>query len=171
FIDAAPLIRARIPGAALFIIGDELAADHGYRRDLEARAAGQVIFTGHRPDIPAVLPDLDIVTVPSLEESACYAAAEALLMRTGVVSSNVGGLPDTIRHVHTGLLVPPADPPALADAVCSLIADPARRAAMAAQGRTECLHRFDITTTITHLETLYTQALHTQAPYTQARAR
>jgi glycosyltransferase involved in cell wall biosynthesis len=162
FIDAAPLIRARHPAAALFIIGDELAGDHGYRRDLQARAAargGGITFTGHRPDIAAVLAGLDIVVTPSLEESACYAAVEALLMGKGVIASNVGGLPDTIRHHRTGLLIPPADPAALADAVTTMITDPALRTRLARQGRTEALHRFDINNTITHIETLYNSAL------------
>ena len=51
FIDATPQIRARMPGAAFFVVGDELTGDRGYRRELEARAAalGGVISTGrHR---------------------------------------------------------------------------------------------------------------------------
>jgi glycosyltransferase involved in cell wall biosynthesis len=162
FIDAAPLIRARIPGAAIFVIGDELAGDRGYRRELQARAArldAGVIFTGHRPDIAAVLAGLDVIAVPSLEESACYAAVEALLMGKGVVASNVGGLPDTIRHGHTGLLVPPGDPAALAAAITGLLTDPARRHHMAQQGRAECLHRFDIDTTVAQVEAVYRAAL------------
>jgi glycosyltransferase involved in cell wall biosynthesis len=158
FIDAAPLIAARIPGAALFIIGDELGGDRGYRRELEARAAargGLVRFTGHRPDIAAVLAGLDVIAVPSMEESACYAVVEALLMGKGVVASNVGGLPDTIRHGHTGLLVPPGDPAALAAAITDLVTDPARRHHMAQTGRAECLHRFDIDTTVEQVEAVY----------------
>ena len=114
-----------------------------------------MIFTGHRPDIAAVLAGLDVVAVPSMEESACYAVVEALLMGKGVVASNVGGLPDTIRHGHTGLLVPPGDPAALAAAITDLVTDPARRHHMAQTGRTECLHRFDIDTTVAHIEALY----------------
>jgi glycosyltransferase involved in cell wall biosynthesis len=161
FIDAAPLIRAALPGAALFIIGDELAGDRGYRRALEARAAragAGVIFTGHRTDIPAVLAGLDVLVAPSLEESACYAAIEALLMGKGVVASNVGGLPDTIRHGRTGLLVPPGDPAALARAVTTLITHPALRHQLGRTGRTDALHRFDINTTVQQIEDLY---LHT----------
>jgi glycosyltransferase involved in cell wall biosynthesis len=162
FIDAAPLIRDKIPGAAIFVVGDELAKDSGYRRDLQARAAARdagVIFTGYRPDIAAVLAGLDVVACPSMEESACYAAVEALLMGKGVVASDVGGLPDTIRHGQTGLLVPPGDPAALADAVATLIADPALRDQMGRRGRAECLDRFDINTTVSQVEALYLQSL------------
>ncbi len=158
FIDAAPLIRAQVPGAALFVIGDELAGDRGYRHELEQRAAargGGITFTGHRPDIASVLAGLDVVVSPSMEESACYAVVEALLMGKGVVASNVGGLPDTIRHGQTGLLVPPGDPAALAGAVTAMVAHPDLRARMGRLGRTECLHRFDISTTVHQVESVY----------------
>jgi glycosyltransferase involved in cell wall biosynthesis len=158
FIDAAPLIRARVPGAVLFVIGDELTGDRGYRRELQARAAAlgaDVRFTGHRSDIAAVLAGLDVVVSPSIEESACYAVVEAMLMGKGVVASNVGGLPDTVRHGQTGLLVPPGDPAALAAAVAALAADPARCAEMGRRGRAECLRRFDIDATVAEVEAVY----------------
>jgi glycosyltransferase involved in cell wall biosynthesis len=163
FIDAAPLIQARVPGAAIFVVGDELAVDRGYRRELEARAAARgaaVHFTGHRPDIAAVLAGLDVVVIPSIEESACYVAVEALLMGKGVVASEVGGLPDSVRHGQTGLLVPPGDPAALAAAVATLIADPAMGQEMGRRGRQECLRRFDIDATTAQVEALYRAALH-----------
>jgi glycosyltransferase involved in cell wall biosynthesis len=162
FIDAAPLIAQAVPGAALFIVGDELGVDQGYRRELAARAAaagGLVRFTGHRADIPAVMAGLDVVVAPSMEESACYAAIEALLMGKGVVASNVGGLPDTVRHGQTGLLVPPGDPAALARAVTTLIKDPALRHRLGTAGREDCLHRFNISTTVAQIEDLYLRSL------------
>jgi glycosyltransferase involved in cell wall biosynthesis len=164
FLDAAPLILARTPSAHMFVVGDELAGDGTYRRALEARAAalgvaGKVHFTGHRHDIATVLAGLDIVVNPSLEESACYTMVEALLMERGVVASNVGGLPDTVQHGSSGLLVPPADPAALAAAVTELIADPHQRREMGRRGRLHCLHQFDIEATVASVESIYLQAL------------
>ncbi len=143
------------------MVGDELAGDRGYRRELEARAAARgadIRFTGHRPDVAAVLAGLDVVVCPSMEESACYAAVEALLMGKGVVASDVGGLPDTVRHGQSGLLVPPGDPAALAAAVATLIADPAMRQEMGRAGRQECLRRFDVNTTTAQVEAVYVRA-------------
>ena len=164
FLDAAPLILQQVPGAQLFVIGDELAGDGRYRRSLESRAAalglsGQVHFTGHRTDIDSVLAGLDVVVNPSLEESACYTMVEALLMQRGVVASDVGGLPDTVQHDETGLLVPPGDPVALAAAVTELLTDPARRRAMGRLGRERCLRQFDIRATVAQMEALYRTAL------------
>ncbi len=164
FLDAAPLILARVPDARLFVVGDELAGTGAYRRSLEGRAAalglrGRVWFTGYRSDIASVMAGLDVVVNPSMAESACYTMVEALLMRRGVVASNVGGLPDTVQHGETGLLVPPGDPAALAAAVVELLADPVRRQAMGRLGRERCLRRFDIDATVAQIDGLYRAAL------------
>ena len=164
FLEAAPLILQKVPGAHLFVVGDELAGNGDYRRGLESRAialglAGHVHFTGHRADIASVLAGLDVVVNPSLEESACYTMVEALLMERGVVASNVGGLPDTVQHGETGLLVPPGDPAALATAVAELLADPRTRREMGRRGRDRCLRQFDIHVTVAQVEALYRQSL------------
>jgi glycosyltransferase involved in cell wall biosynthesis len=164
FLDAAPLILASRPDARLFVIGDSLLRSGDYRRCLEARAAalglaGRLHFTGHRADVAAVLAGLDVVVSPSIAESACYSMVEALLMGRGVVASDVGGLPDTVQHGETGLLVPPGDPAALAGAVTRLLADPARRQRMGRLGRSRCLHQFDIGGTVAQVDALYQATL------------
>jgi glycosyltransferase involved in cell wall biosynthesis len=160
FIDAAPLILDRFPAARLFIVGDELVGNGDYRRRLEARAAARGVasrihFTGFRSDIGAIMAGLDVLVNPSMDESACYTVAEAMLMRKGVVATNVGGLPDTVWHGQTGLLIPPADPAALAAAVTTLLADPDLAARLGEQGRELCLRQFDITATAAQVDALY----------------
>jgi glycosyltransferase involved in cell wall biosynthesis len=164
FLAAIPLILRRLPAAHFFVVGDELAGTGEYRRTLEAMAGAlgadaRVHFTGHRSDIAGVLAGLDVVACPSIEESASYAMVEALLMRKGVVASNVGGLPDTVLPGKTGLLVPPADPAALAAAVTELLGDPARRQELGSRGRDHCLRTFDINATAAGVETLYRRGL------------
>jgi glycosyltransferase involved in cell wall biosynthesis len=169
FIDSvAPLLK-RVPAAHAFVVGDEFHGDGGYRRALERLAAergvaDRVHFTGHRSDTQKVLAGLDVLACPSLEESASYAAIEGLLMRRGVVASNVGGLPDTVQHDETGLLVPPADPHALADAVATLLTDADRRRRLGALGRERCLRRFDIDRTAADVEAIYLSAVRRANP-------
>jgi glycosyltransferase involved in cell wall biosynthesis len=164
FLEAAPLILQQVPDAQIFVVGDEFMGDGTYRRSLEDRAAalgvqGRVHFTGHRTDIPSVLAGLDVVACPSLVESASYALVEALLMGKGVVASDVGGLPDSVRHGETGLLVPPADPAALASAVTDLLAAPVWRAELGRRGREHCLRQFDVRSTVAKVEALYREGL------------
>jgi glycosyltransferase involved in cell wall biosynthesis len=164
FIDAVPAILRTHPAARFFIVGDEFAGDGEYRKGLEARAAAlgvadRVCFTGFRSDIGNIMAGLDVLVNPSIDESACYAVVEALLMLKGVVATNVGGLPDTVRPGQTGLLIPPADPSALATAVGTLLADPVMRRQLADRGRELVLRQFDINTTATQVDQLYRSAL------------
>ncbi|MCM0678499.1 glycosyltransferase [Micromonospora phytophila] len=163
-LDAVPRLLARVPDTHVFVVGDEFVGTGDYRRALEERAArlgviGRVHFTGHRSDIQNVLAAMDVLVNPSLEESACYAMIEALLMEKGAVASDVGGLPDTVQHGETGLLVPPGDATALADAVGDLLTDPHRRREMGRLGRIRCLRRFDIERTVADVEAVYRRAL------------
>jgi glycosyltransferase involved in cell wall biosynthesis len=75
-----------------------------------------------------------IVVSPSLYEGFGLPAAEAMACGTPVIATTAGAFPETIVHNETGVLVPPADARALADAIASLLADPARRAAMGVAG-------------------------------------
>ncbi|MDQ0989419.1 glycosyltransferase family 4 protein [Streptomyces sp. V3I7] len=164
FLDAIPLILRQNPEARFFVVGDELVGDGKYRRELERRAArlgiaDRIRFTGFRSDISSVMAGLDVLVNPSMDESACYTVVEALLMRKGVVATDVGGLPDTVQHGRTGLLIPPADPPALAQAVNALLADPAARLRMACRGRELALRQFDIAGTVGQVNELYHEAL------------
>ncbi|MFI7577236.1 glycosyltransferase family 4 protein [Micromonospora sp. NPDC049497] len=163
-LDAVPRLLAQVPGVHVFVVGDEFVGTGDYRRALEDRAtrlgvADRVHFTGHRSDIQNVLAAMDVLVNPSLEESACYAMIEALLMEKGAVASDVGGLPDTVQHGETGLLVPPGDAAALADAVAELLTDPVRRREMGRLGRVRCLDRFDIERTVADVEAVYREAL------------
>jgi glycosyltransferase involved in cell wall biosynthesis len=164
FLDAVPLILSEIPGAHFFVVGDDHAGIGAYRRNLAARAADlgvstNVHFTGWRSDIPNVLAGLDVSVSASLEESACYAVVEALLMKCGVVATNVGGLPDTVCDGQSGILVPPGDRRQLAAAVVKLLADPALREQMGSHGREHCLRRFDIAATVASVDAIYRSGL------------
>ncbi|MEO5877794.1 MAG: glycosyltransferase family 4 protein [Streptosporangiaceae bacterium] len=174
FIDAVPLILQQYSNARFFVVGDELIGDGEYRRALELRAArlgvgDRIQFTGFRSDLNSVIAGLDVLVNPSMDESACYTVVEALLMLKGVVATDVGGLPDTVRHGRTGLLIPPADPTALAQAVATLVADPATRREMAGHGRELALRQFDIARTVSQVDDLYRQAL--AAPGRRRRLR
>lgn len=164
FLEAARLIASKVPDVRIFVVGDEPGGTGAYRRRLEAKAASlglsQVVhFTGYRTDVASVLAGLDVVVSPSTEESACGALIEALLMRRGVVASDIGGLPDTVQDGISGILVPPRDPAAVASGVLDLLADPSRRLEMGLRGREHCLRQYDIKTTVAGLEKLYRDSL------------
>ncbi|HVP14156.1 MAG TPA: glycosyltransferase family 4 protein [Terriglobales bacterium] len=82
---------------------------------------------GYRPEasLTALRRGAAVVVVPSLfYEHFCYAAAEALLESRPVVASRIGAIPEIVEHERTGLLAPPGDPHALAEAVKRALEDP-----------------------------------------------
>ncbi len=103
--------------------------------------AAQVRFTGpvERARMPDVLSDLDLVVCCPWYEPFGLVALEAMASGLPVVATRVGGLAETVVHDVTGLLVPPRDPAALAEAIGVLATDPARRSRMGMSGRRRAL--------------------------------
>ena len=110
-----------------------VATTRPLRRPLPAGVVGTSLARGA---MPAAWRRASLAVVPSVwPEPFGMVAMEALAAGTPVVASRVGGLPEIVRDGIDGLLVAPADPHALAAAVRELLADGARRAAMAAAAR------------------------------------
>ncbi len=91
------------------------------------RIEDRVFFAGHIQHAARLLPALDVFAFPSRSEALGYAALEAGQAGLPVVASNVGGIPEIISHDTTGLLVPPGNEEALADALARLITEPELR--------------------------------------------
>jgi glycosyltransferase involved in cell wall biosynthesis len=109
---------------------------------LRSRAASlgiPVRFAGHRHDVPALLAAADVFVLPSVWEGQSLVLEEALRAAVPIVATRVGGTPD-LTGEDAAILVPPADPKSLADAVRTVLADPALaarlRQAAAARART-----------------------------------
>lgn len=132
---AAPEILAAHPATVFLFLGEGVA-----RADLEAQATAlgishRVVFAGYRHDVGALLNIIDIVVHPATMEGFANVAMQAMAAAVPVVSSAVGGMPESVRHEINGLLVPPADPPALAAAINRLLADATLRHRLGEQGR------------------------------------
>jgi glycosyltransferase involved in cell wall biosynthesis len=119
-----------------------LIGDGPLRESLEARVrelglAERVHFLGRRPhsEIPDLLRGFDVLAMPSREEAWGVAAAEASATAIPVVATNVGGIPEIVVGGQTGLLVPPEDPLALADAIRRLAGDRDLRHRLGEAGR------------------------------------
>jgi len=123
----------------------------GYEKELRSAiaAAGlsdHVALAGHVSDMPAAYLAADIVVSASTQEEAFgRVAAEASAMERVVIATDHGGARETVIPGVTGLLVPPGDSRALADALKSLVAaGEADRAAMGARGRVHIAGNFTV---------------------------
>jgi glycosyltransferase involved in cell wall biosynthesis len=139
-----------------------LVGDGSQRAALERQAAplgDAVTFLGMRQDVPEVMAALDVLVVPSLNEGMGRVALEAGAAGIPVVASRVGGLPDVIDDGETGLLAPPKDARAIADAVLELVRAPERRALMGATARARVVPHFSLENMVLRIEELYEELL------------
>jgi starch synthase len=89
---------------------------------------------------------------------------EAMACATAVVASRVGGIPEVVEESVTGLLVPPDDPAALADALNVLLRDPARAGAMGLAGRERAVSEFSWDAVAAQTAELYAELVTTRVP-------
>jgi glycosyltransferase involved in cell wall biosynthesis len=120
---AALMVHERaIPSLQVVVVGMGPS-----RRTLEELAqrlniGDRVRFLGERHDVPHLLRLFDIFVLPSLHEGIPMALLEALAAGCSVVASGVGGILEVVREGKDGLLVPPRNPRAIADAIQALYA-------------------------------------------------
>jgi glycosyltransferase involved in cell wall biosynthesis len=154
-IAAFALALKRDDSLRLLIVGDgpERGSLERIARDLEV--ADRVTFAGFRAEVPAILRSADIYVHAALDEALGVAILEAMAAGKPVIATAVGGVLDIIPNATVGLLVPPADPAAMADAIHRLSADPGQREQMGRRGRQHVVDNFSIQAVVARYETLY----------------
>jgi glycosyltransferase involved in cell wall biosynthesis len=158
-LEAARLVHRVAPAVHWLLVGDgELRGElEGNCRRLGIEP--QVHFTGWREDVCDLLALCDIFVLPSLGEPFGRVLIEAMAMKRAVVATDAGGVPEIVDDRVTGLLVPPADPAALADAITTLLSDPARARAMGEAGRARAETHFSLERHADQVMKLYTKVL------------
>jgi glycosyltransferase involved in cell wall biosynthesis len=157
-IDAWPEVLTAVPNAWLLVVGE------GSERDaLEAEAATlgvseHVVFTGRREDVPAVTAALDVAVLPSYREAQGLSVLEAMALSRPVVASRVGGIPEMIEDGVSGLLVPPNDCTALANAIIRLLTDHPYADMLGRRGHDLVHDRFCVEQMVDSVERLYDEA-------------
>lgn len=159
FLQACQEVKRKYPAVCFLLIGDGplRGALEGLARKLGLDK--DVLFLGSRQDIPQLLALMDVAVLPSLEEGFPNAILEAMAARKPVVATRVGGVPEVVIHGETGLLVPPKDPPALAEAIIELLGDPKRAEEMGKAGRDRVKKEFGLDRMIREMEGLYEELI------------
>jgi len=122
-LEALKSVRKEFPDTQLLVIGDGIL-----RKELETfvekeNLNNNVRFTGLCDDPSQLLKDIDIFVLPSLYESFGIVLLEAMAQGKPVIASNVNGIPEVVTDGETGILVPPANPGALSEAIIKLTRD------------------------------------------------
>lgn len=132
----------KLPRLKLLVVGT--GAD---RPGLEAQARElglqeKVVFTGFRSDIPRIIAASDFLVLPSLSEGLSLTVIEGMAMKKPVLATDAGGNPEIITPGVDGLLVPPANPNALAAGIEQLAGDRELASAMGEEARKTVEKRF-----------------------------
>jgi alpha-maltose-1-phosphate synthase len=137
-------------------LGAEVTGLVGHLRDTRS---GVIWLNGMLPkrEIIQILSHATVFACPSLYEPLGIVNLEAMACGTAVVGSSVGGIPEVVLDAQTGLLVPPGDHELLAEALSSLLGDPARAAAMGQLGRQRVTAEFSWAAVAAQTAALYTE--------------
>jgi glycosyltransferase involved in cell wall biosynthesis len=154
-LEAFAIVVRSAPETRLWVVGD--GPLRGNLEDLTKRLAleDRVVFWGMRSNVPAILRHATIGVNSSRNEGLANAIIECMAARLPVVATTVGGTPELVVHGETGLLVPPNDPPALAEALLSLLRSPETARRLGAEGRRRVEEHFTVERMVAETEAVY----------------
>ena len=159
FLESVPLIRRELPETRFILIG------HG-RRETEFRDRAKalevddvLLMPGFREDVHRFYALSDLSVLTSLSEGLSITVLESMKHGVPVVVTDVGGNPEVVRQGRTGVLVPPGDPRAFADAVVRLLRDPALRARYGQEARRVIRAEFGLKRVVERYGRVYEEVL------------
>jgi len=159
-VEATPLLLRAVPAAHVALIGE---GECRPKVEAVARRLGllgtRVHFCGFRDDVPEVLGSLDAFVMCSVMEGLCTSALDAQAAGVPVVASRVGGLVEAVADGETGILVPPRDPAALADAVARVLLDRGLGDRLGKAGRARVRERFSVKAMVEGTRSVYRRLL------------
>lgn len=118
---AIPSVLKRQPRCRFVFAGEGPEEDRLKIMSQESGIKDRIVFTGFVDDIEQIIPATEIVVIPSLVEGLPYVLLETMMWGKAVVATEVGGIPEVIKHGENGILVPPMDSEALAESIVRLL--------------------------------------------------
>lgn len=150
---AIPRVLERLPEAVFQLVGRDTEKLESSARGLGVSSA--VLILGERKDVPELLAQSHLYVMPSLQEGIGTACIEAHAALVPVVASRVGGLPQVVEHEKTGLLVPPGDEKALAEAILRQLEHYEEAERMSQAALAFARERFSLESVVDRLEAVY----------------
>jgi glycosyltransferase involved in cell wall biosynthesis len=159
FFQAMRLVAVQFPDLRIMCVGDGALRGELERLVGELGLQPNVIFTGNRTDIPAIMFALDILVLSSQWEGFPNVIMEAMAAARPVVATEVGDVTELVIPGQSGLLVKPGEPEAIAGAVVSLLRNKALRLAMGQEGRKRIEEKFTHEHMVAATSAVYRQLL------------
>lgn len=147
-------VRKKLP-ARLIFVGDGPERSEAERLTRELGVEEHVTFLGKQSALPEILSVADIFLLPSQQESFGLSALEAMSCSVPVIATNIGGIPEVVKHDETGYIAELGDVQRMAKYCVELLSNPKKLAAFRANARRRAVENFDIATIVPLYEDLY----------------
>jgi glycosyltransferase involved in cell wall biosynthesis len=143
-IEAAHLVVQEIPDARFIVLGEGELRAHLEHLVRERNLEKHVLLPGFRPDVIGCLKGFDLFVMSSVTEGLGTSLLDAMACRRAIVATTAGGIPEVVEHNVNGLLVPPRDHTALANAIVRALKDEALRGRLGDGGFARVRDRFTV---------------------------
>jgi glycosyltransferase involved in cell wall biosynthesis len=141
-ITAAKAICRKYPRVKFIVVGNGPLQSELEKLVADNDLGDKIQFSGIRGDIPELLSIMNLFVLPSVSEGVPMVLLEAMAAGKPVISTEVGDIPQIIRHGYSGWLIPPKNTEALAAAMEELIQDSNKAERLALAAREEVKNRF-----------------------------
>ena len=141
-VEAAALVVRQVPDARFIIAGEGELRPSLEHQIKHLGLEKHVLLAGFRPDVLSVHKAFDMFVMSSVTEGLGTSILDAMACGRPVVATTAGGIPEVVRDGETGILVPPRDHEAMADAIVKLLKDEPLRRRMGAAGLSLANARF-----------------------------
>jgi len=155
FLHAIPEILREIPDARFILVGDGPLRPELERLAVELGEGDKIIFAGYRSDVRDVLAALDIVVIPSVLEGFPMITLEAMAMAKPIVAAKIDGITEQITDGINGILIPPKDSSAIAQAIIRLINDRESGKKLGLAARKKVEQEFSVEKMVSETEKVY----------------
>lgn len=160
-VRAAGLLKDRFPRAQYVLVGAPFPGNEHHVDQLRAMArecgvADRIHFTGHLDNPKIAIAACEVsVMASSTPEPLGNVTIESMALGRPLVATNIGGTPELVQHEKTGLLIPPNDPAAMADAIARLLSNPEAARAMGTAARAHFERELEFGRFFDHIRALY----------------
>jgi glycosyltransferase involved in cell wall biosynthesis len=162
-IDAARLVVQQLPDARFVILGEGELREHLEKHVHEHRLEKHVLLPGFRTDVLGCLKAFDLFVMSSVTEGLGTSLLDAMAASRPIVATTAGGIPEIVDDGVNGLLVPPRDAHALADAIVRALKDADLRRRMGEAGFARVNERFTVDHMVAGTAAVYERILATRA--------
>jgi glycosyltransferase involved in cell wall biosynthesis len=158
FVRAVAAARERVSDLRALLVGDGPLRDTVAAEMDRLGISDNLRLTGHRADADEIIAAADLLALSSVEEGLGSVLLDAMAFGKPVVATDAGGIPETVVHEVTGLIVPAGDAQAMGDAIARVAGDRALAARLAAGAR-ERAPRYSMDEVVARTTALYERVL------------